>query len=344
MSDPLASPTSRQSAPTTLLDSIVRRQPTDWDASGVDEGYFPRGKSMLREVHETRIVGLTYGPRDLLVGSLFPMVAEGVVLNSAVMNSPDPAARLAHTVWVMEQIWFGTRAAADKELRRLYGFHRTVTWSTDEPLASYPPGDYEALMPEFLLAVLMSTADSAEAMYEACVRRLTTEEREALWQDYLLMGELFGLPRSAAPQTYGEYRALLGAHLASDNAFMIEAGLRNQSAVDSDAYSMVLRPPVPKVAVPLRNTLMLLVVGTLPQRVRELHNIPWTARQQRRFDTLTAGLRLASRATPTPIRSGRSTPFFNLIAKAEQRMLRHRSASDSGKTTSGGCPFPTGKG
>lgn len=344
MSEPLASPTNRQSAPTTLLEAIVGRQPTEWDASGVDEGYFPLGKSMLREVHETRIVALAYGPRDLLVGSLYPMVSEGVVANSAIMNSPDPAARLAHTSWVMEQIWFGTRAEADKELRRLYGFHRTVTWSTDEPLASYPPGDYEALMPDFLLAVLMSTADSAETMYETCVRRLTDQERDALWQDYLLMGELFGLPRSEAPQTYDEYRALLGAHLASDNAFMIEKGLISQSGLDSDAYSMILRPPVPVVAVPLRNTLSLLVIGTLPERVRELHNIPWTAGQQRRFDVLTAGLRLASRATPSPIRNGRSTPFFNLVAKAEQRTLRRKSASDSSQAGSGGCPFLAGRG
>jgi uncharacterized protein (DUF2236 family) len=51
-------------------------------------------------------------------------------------------------------------------------------------------------------------ADSAQAFYETLVRRLRDEEREVLWRDYIRFGELFGMPRDAAPGSYHEFRVL----------------------------------------------------------------------------------------------------------------------------------------
>jgi hypothetical protein len=38
-----------------------------------DEGYFPRGRSVLRQVHEEHLVGLFYGQRALCIGALAPL-------------------------------------------------------------------------------------------------------------------------------------------------------------------------------------------------------------------------------------------------------------------------------
>ncbi len=38
-------------------------------------------------------------------------------------------------------------------------------------------------------------ADSAETFYETLVRRLSADEKDALWRDYIRFGELFGMPR-----------------------------------------------------------------------------------------------------------------------------------------------------
>jgi hypothetical protein len=40
-------------------------------------------------------------------------------------------------------------------------------------------------------------ADSAQVFYEMLVSPLS--ERERLWQEYIRFGELFGMPREAAP-------------------------------------------------------------------------------------------------------------------------------------------------
>ncbi len=38
-----------------------------------DDGYFPRGSSMLRRVMEQKAVGLLYGQRALCIGALKPL-------------------------------------------------------------------------------------------------------------------------------------------------------------------------------------------------------------------------------------------------------------------------------
>ena len=52
-------------------------------------------------------------------------------------------------------------------------------------------------------------ADSAEWFYERLVRRMSDSEREGLWRDYVRFGELFGMPASCAPATYGDFRVLV---------------------------------------------------------------------------------------------------------------------------------------
>jgi uncharacterized protein (DUF2236 family) len=52
-------------------------------------------------------------------------------------------------------------------------------------------------------------------MYETMVRPLSPPEREALWQDYVKFGELFGMPRDAAPPTYRDFDAWFEGRLRS---------------------------------------------------------------------------------------------------------------------------------
>ena len=44
-----------------------------------------------------------------------------------------------------------------------------------------------------LLWILAALADSAAVVYQRYVRSLTRDEREALWQDYRVVGRQFGL-------------------------------------------------------------------------------------------------------------------------------------------------------
>src|SRR5436853_206058 len=79
-----------------------------------DDGYFPRGTSMLRRVHEERAVGLFYGQRALCIGALAPLNYVGTSEHTA--NKTRPFRRLAHTARAFEAVMLGSRADADAVL------------------------------------------------------------------------------------------------------------------------------------------------------------------------------------------------------------------------------------
>src|SRR5438132_13966518 len=78
------------------------------------EGYFPRGRSMLRQIHEERLVGLFYGQRALCIGALAPLNYVGTSQHSYAKLTPFK--RLVHTGNAFEKIYFGTQEDADKVL------------------------------------------------------------------------------------------------------------------------------------------------------------------------------------------------------------------------------------
>ena len=171
----------------------------------MDGGYFPRGQSVLRRVHGARIVGFVYGQRALIMQATHPLAFAGLMANTGGQDKPFQ--RLAHTAKTMETVFFGSREEADRETSRVAGLHSRVKGVLDEPAGRHPAGStYDATDPEFLLWILACLADSAEVTYRAFVRELEPDERERFWQDYLLLGDLFGLSRSNAPASYGDYR------------------------------------------------------------------------------------------------------------------------------------------
>ena len=179
----------------------------------VDEGYFPRGRSVLRRVHGERVVGVVYGQRALLMQATDPLAFAGLTANTTGLEAPFR--RLAHTAKTMETVFFGTRADADRETARVRRLHAQVKGAIAEPAGPHPAGaTYRADDPAFLLWILACLADSAQACYERLIRPLGGDERDALWEDYLLLGELFGLPRADAPPTYADYRAYVDGRLA----------------------------------------------------------------------------------------------------------------------------------
>jgi uncharacterized protein (DUF2236 family) len=162
------------------------------------DGYFPRATSMLRRVHEERLVGLFYGQRALCIGALAPLNYVGTSEHSYARLTPFR--RLAHTGHAFETIYFGSRSEADRVLGYVRKLHEKVRGTLPEDAGMIPAGTpYSALDPELMLWTVAVIADSAQCFYELFVRRLTGAEREELWQDYIRFGELFGMPREAVP-------------------------------------------------------------------------------------------------------------------------------------------------
>jgi uncharacterized protein (DUF2236 family) len=279
-----------------------------------DEGYFPEGRSILRRVHSERAVGLFYGQRALMIGALNPLAFVGTIQHTNAKMKPFQ--RLSHTAEVFETIFFGTRAEADKALGFVHRLHERVRGQMPEDAGQVPAGTpYSAFDPELMLWTLAVIADSGPFFYELFVDRLSEYEREQLWQEYARFGELFGMPREAAPSTHREFREWFEGKLASDEMYLTPDA-------HEIGYATAFEIPMPVYRAPAKAVHDLIMLGSLPARVRELYGISYSRRQERAFRAVVRGLRGARPVTPRSLREGYNTGHFRMVARTERRRLR----------------------
>ena len=98
-----------------------------------------------------------------------------------------------------------------------------------------------------MLWVLFTLVDSAEVVYSRYVKRLTRFERAGLWDDYRVVGRLFGLEDSEMPADLDELAAYKHQMLHGDR-------LHVSDWARDRAREIVLEPPVPLAIKPLLET------------------------------------------------------------------------------------------
>ncbi len=276
-----------------------------------DTYYFPPGRSMARRVHGERSVGLLYGQRALLIGALEPLTYTGTMLSTK--SGEWPFTRLARTAKIQETVFLGTREEADRALAAVHRLHERIEGTLPEAAGAHAAGAaYSAFDPKLMLWTLAVIADSGRAMYEAMVRPLSEGEREALWQDYVRFGELFGLPASEVPGSHREFRAWWEERLSSPDLHATPHALEMAPLV-------AFEQPVP---APARCNLVaqnLVIKGTLPPRVRDIFGIRWTRAHEAAYRSLAAGHRRARHAFPRRMRRGRNDVFFDVVTQAERK-------------------------
>jgi uncharacterized protein (DUF2236 family) len=185
---------------------------------------------------------------------------------------------------------------------------------------------YAASDPHLMYMTMAFTFDSAHHMQNLLVRRLDPDESERLWQDFVRWGELFGMPRSAAPTSYPEFRRDFDGYLASgkphltDQARTVGCYLAGAKRGDYD---------VPAPLRPLFRTIDLVVKGSLPRRIREMYGFSWTPAHRIAFRTATRGTRMLYLEPPAflprpldPVLRGSNKGPFKIVADTERRQLR----------------------
>jgi uncharacterized protein (DUF2236 family) len=273
---------------------------------------------MLRRVNGTRAVGSLYGQRALLIQATHPLAFAGLIANTDGLDAPFR--RLARTAKAMETVFFGTCAEADAVTERVRRMHLRVRGELREPAGRYPAGSrYDANDPEFLLWILACIADSGLAVYEQLVCRLTPDERDAYWSDYVLLGELFGLDRADAPADYAEFRAYMDDRLKSADLHVIEEA-------HQIARYVAFELPLPAGHAPVLKLLNFLLLGLLPERVRELYGLGWGVARQAGYEALCRSLRAGARVTPASVRRGPSAEAYELVARTERERQAQRTA------------------
>jgi uncharacterized protein (DUF2236 family) len=266
---------------------------------------------MARRIHGDRAVGLLYGQRALLIGALEPLTYTGTMLSTKA--GEWPFTRLARTAKIQETVFLGTHEEADKALAAVHRLHERIKGELPEAAGRHPAGaPYSAFDPELMLWTLAVIADSGREMYETMVRPLSEAEREALWQDYVRFGELFGLPPAAVPASYREFRGWWQERLASPDLVATPHALEFAPLV-------AFEQPVPAAARGTIAVQNLVIKGTLPSRVREIFGIRWSAAHEQAFRTIAASHRRARHAFPRHLRRGRNDAFFDVVTESEHR-------------------------
>jgi uncharacterized protein (DUF2236 family) len=291
-----------------------------------DEGYFPRGGSVLRQVHEQRLVGLFYGQRALAIGALHPVSYTGTT--QSTRGRERPFRRLVRTASDFEAIFLGTRAEADRVLAKVRRMHARVQGALDEDAGPFPAGTpYGAFDPQLMLWTVAVTAESALFFYELFVRRLSDGEHDAFWLDYVRFGELFGMPREVAPPTYAAFRAWWDAKLTGPEMHLTDEARRTGAFV---AFEI----PMPWGNQPAKWVHDLVVLGSLPPRVRELYGFSWSAWQAHAFPAAVAAVRGMRTVMPAALSQGSCTRNYRLVEATERRRI------ERGKPTPRLPPLP----
>lgn len=228
-------------------------------------GYFDE-TSVLRRVQGQQIVGLA-GPRALLMQATHPVAFAGFFEVTGSLT--DPYARLRRTAAVLNAIGFGTREQADRMTRRVRAMHARARGVLDEPAGPFPAGTpWAADDPDLLLWILGCLVDSSLLVHRRYVGPLAGADAEAYWQDWRVVGELFGLPRDRMPGTLGDFEDYMRGMLASGDLHVTPEA--RELAVD-----IVMRPPLPPALLPLRELINQITVGLLPGEIRRLYGFRW---------------------------------------------------------------------
>ncbi|MBJ7328446.1 MAG: DUF2236 domain-containing protein [Solirubrobacteraceae bacterium] len=278
----------------------------------MSDGYFPAG-SMLRRVQSERAVGLLYGQRALMVGSLHPLAFIGTTQRSKAHKRPWR--RLMQTAEFFEAIFFGTREEADRALAITERMHDRVRGDIPAAAGPFPAGtSFSAYDPELMMWVVAPMYDSACVLYELLVKPLKPLEREQLWNDYRRFGELFGMPREAAPPTVAALDAWWDERRNSDEIFLTPAA----RAV---GRSIGTRIPVPAYARAPMRAANLVLVGSLPPWIREEYGMSWSPGEELAFRTIAAASRAGRPFTPAAVKRGSCLPMYGLVEKQERARL-----------------------
>ncbi len=258
-------------------------------------------------------MGQTYGQRALIIGATHPVPYVGT---SASTNAKErPFMRLSATAEAFESIFFGDRAEADRVLAMVHRMHTKVKGTLDRDEGNFPAGTpYDAFDPQLMLWTMAMLADSSRVAFETLVRPLDPDEKEQLWADWVHFGELFGMPRSVAPGSAGEFEEWMRAQIAGPDFHVTD-----EARVVGRAIALDM--PVPIQLRPGITGTNLVVRGMLPARVRKAFGLTWTPAHAAAFATVSTAVRASHRVVPDQVRIGRNTGLFRLVTATERRII-----------------------
>ncbi len=285
-------------------------------SSSDESGYFPPGKSILRKVHDERIVGAIYGQLSLLKQASNPLAFTGLMQSTSGLDAPFK--RLARTAQKMEVVFFGSRAEADRVTAGVRRMHANVQGTIERDAGKFEAGSrFSANDSDLALWILACLADSSLAVYKNFVGPLSHQELRQFWQEYKLVGELFALAPEAMPDTYDDFRAYMRGKLDGDDLFVTDEARELGRQV---AFAL----PLPPHFLPALPAVNLAVLGLLPQSLRQMYRLQWSPLHNAAFQSMALASRLSHPFVLPALRRGPSGDEYGQVARTEARLNHWR--------------------
>lgn len=210
---------------------------------------------VMRRVHRERVL-LVGGGRALIMQLAHPKVAAGVAQHS---EFPTGALeRLRRTMDLSLALVYGTDEEAERAASRIRTVHERVSGTAgDEP--------YSAEDPALLLWVHATLIESTLVVYERYVRPIPPDAQVRYYEETKESARMLGIPDEVLPPDLHAFRGYVGGMLAGPELAAIPESRR--------LVRGVLRPPLPLPLRPASETVRLMTLSLLPERIRDLFDL-----------------------------------------------------------------------
>ncbi|MBT0565791.1 oxygenase MpaB family protein [Williamsia sp. CHRR-6] len=153
---------------------------------------------------------------------------------------------------------------------------------------------YHALNPELYYWAHATFVETLIFVTDTFIRRLSYAEKCQIFDESKTWYARYGISARDQPATYDEFCDYFDS--------MCQRFVPHKTVVYATGYIRkgVPRPrriPAPVWAVlsaPLNEFIRTVIVGTVPQEMRDVCDLPWNAKRQKRFDRFAAAMRLAN--------------------------------------------------
>ncbi len=224
------------------------------------------------------------GPRPAVLQNMLAELGQGVLDHSTFFS--DTAERLKRTIPPIFKTVYGSEEQnAGTQVR---DFHTNIKGDMPGPDGA-PAGRYHALDPETYYWAHATFVEQVIYFADTFVKRLSEAEKEQIYLESKTWYRRYGVSDRPQPATYAEFvqywdRMLEEVAVAHKSARYgvgyVTKGFPCPKGVNPVAWKIVAKVFDPVAAF--------ITTGGLPPRARDLLGLPWTERQERRYQRFAA--------------------------------------------------------
>lgn len=250
--------------------------------------------SILWETYGERL-GYLLAPREGLLQLMYPDLGKGVEQHSDFYN--EPWERLFRsTPQIVGTIYNGPTAHATAD--RIRDYHKDIKGTHDDG------SRYHALDPDTFFWAHATFIDAVLIANEMFGKPFTLEEKRLLYTEAVRWWQMYGLSMRPVPSTYDEFDDYWQQHL--DEVLQPTVAATRLVEMMRDPASMNqpwIPAPLWKIGAPLGvKGYLWVTAGTLPPSVRETFDMPWSRKDQARFELFRKSVRRTWPLLPDRVR------------------------------------------